>query len=387
VTLRVAQVIARLNIGGPATHVIALAASLPVPDFEVRLLTGRMGAGEEDMHYLADELGVVPEVLSELSPHIGPQDVAGFFRLWRIFREWKPDIVHTHTAKAGALGRLAARAAGVPAVVHTFHGHVLRGYFPAPVELGFRLAERTLASMSDAIITLSPSLRRDLVQMNIASENRIEVIPLGMDLEALESCRSRRDELRKEIGLESDVPLIGIVGRLVPIKNHALFLEAAASMVHSGKQAHFLLVGDGPLREILVAQAKCLGIEGQVAFLGWRQDMAQVYAALDILALTSLNEGTPVTILEAMAAGVPVAASAVGGVPDVVRVGETGWLTPVGDPNAVAAIWEAILGDPVRAKRITLQAQAEMRANYSKGRMVADIVALYKRITQHKSHG
>jgi glycosyltransferase involved in cell wall biosynthesis len=387
VTLRIALVIARLNIGGPATHVIALAAALAKRDFEVRLLTGRMGAGEQDMHYLADAAGVVPEILPELSPRLGLQDAAGLARLWRIFRDWKPDVVHTHTAKAGALGRLAARAAGVPAVVHTFHGHVLRGYFPAPVEMGFRMAERTLALATDAIITLSPSLRRELVEMRIAPAERIEVIPLGMDLDALIACRTRRMELRHEIGLGNEAVLIGIVGRLVPIKDHATFLEAAAGMVHSGNTARFLVVGDGPLRESLAEQAAKLGISERVTFLGWRQNMAQVYAALDVLALTSRNEGTPVTILEAMAAGVPVAATAVGGVPDVISDGRTGWLVPAQDSIAMVAAWKSILGDPARSQRIAQQAQADVQMRFSQAHMIEDISALYKRLMSRKAHG
>jgi glycosyltransferase involved in cell wall biosynthesis len=386
-TIRIALVIARLNIGGPATHVIELAANLPRDTFAVRLLTGQVGRGEQDMHYLADSMGVTPEVLPDVSPHLGVNDVGALLRLRGIFQEWKPDVVHTHTAKAGALGRVAARWARVPGVVHTFHGHVLSGYFPPLIETGFRWIERTLALATDQIITLSPSLKRDLVAMRIAPAEKISIIPLGMDLELLAACRARRKELRAEIGAAEDEPLIGIVGRLVPIKDHAMFLAAVAGMVHSGNRARFLVVGDGPLRDSLIAQATAAGIADRVHFLGWRQDMAQVYAALDILALSSLNEGTPVTILEAMAAGVPVVATAVGGVPDVVREGETGWLVPARDPQAMVNAWKQVFLNPGLTSRMIETARQEVHARYSRTRMIESLSDLYIRLARARTHG
>ncbi len=265
--IRVALVIARLNVGGPATHVIELAAGLPRDEFEVRLIAGREGPGEAGMHYLADQMRVTPEILPNLSPRIGPADALAFLNLLAIFRSWKPDVVHTHTAKAGALGRTAARLAGVKSVVHTFHGHVLRGYFSPPVEFFFRSLERMLARASDRIVTLSPALKADLVAMQIAPAGKIDVVPLGMNLDPLLNSAPRRGELRSELGIQPSQPLIGIVGRLVPIENHRLFLEAARSMVNSGNPAHFAVVGDGELRESLQTLADEMGITGRVHFL------------------------------------------------------------------------------------------------------------------------
>ena len=382
--IRIALVIARLNVGGPATHVIELAAGLPRDQFEVRLIAGREGRGEAGMHYLAERMGVKPEILPQLSPRIGPADVLAFLRLWALFRNWKPDVVHTHTAKAGAVGRTAARLAGVPAVVHTFHGHVLRGYFSPPVELFFRSLERMLAHFTDRIVTLSPVLKADLVGMGIAAPEKIDVVPLGMDLDPLLGCSARREELRSELGIRPDQPLIGIVGRLVPIKNHRLFLEAARSMVDSGNPAHFVLVGDGELRDSLQMLAGEMGIAGRVHFLGWKQDMEPVYAALDLLALTSDNEGTPVAVIEAMAAGVPVVATAVGGVPDVVRDGATGWLVPPGDAPAMQHAWLAALHRDDRIEAVIARARKEVLMRFGREQMISTMADLYRRLVYRK---
>jgi glycosyltransferase involved in cell wall biosynthesis len=384
--IRIALVIARLNVGGPATHVIELAAGLPRDQFEVRLIAGREGPGEAGMHYLADQMGVKPEILPQLSPRLGPADALAFLRLRAIFRDWKPDVVHTHTAKAGGVGRTAARSAGVPAVVHTFHGHVLRGYFSPPVEFFFRSLERMLARITDRIVTLSPALKADLVGMGIAPAGKIDVVPLGMNLDPLRKCSSRRTELRSELGIQTGDPLIGIVGRMVPIKNHRLFLTAARSMVDSGNPAHFALIGDGELRDSLQALADELGISRRVHFVGWKQDMVPVYAALDVLALTSDNEGTPVTVIEAMAAGVPVVATAVGGVPDVIRDGETGWLVPPGDVPALSRAWLEALRRDAKVENVIVSARREVLERFGQERMISTMADLYRQLATGKAN-
>jgi glycosyltransferase involved in cell wall biosynthesis len=383
--LRIAIVIARLNVGGPATHVIELAAGLPRDRFIVRLFAGREGRGETGMHYLAEEKEVQTEIVPALSPHLGLSDLSAFFQLFRIFRSWKPDVVHTHTAKAGAVGRAAARCAGVPGIVHTFHGHVLRGYFPRPVEGIFRAVERGLTRITDRIVTLSPALKADLVAMGIAGPEKIDVIPLGMDLDPLLGCDSRRGELRAELGIGDEEPLVGVVGRLVPIKNHRLFLEAARSMVDSGLPARFAVVGDGDLRDSLMVFASELGIADRVRFLGWRKDMVPVYAGLDLLALTSDNEGTPVAVIEAMAAGVPVVATAVGGVPDVVRDGETGRLVPAGDAGAMGQAWRTALAEKMQTEQMRIRARHEVEERFGRERMLSSMSSLYDTLARQKA--
>ncbi|MGB7538130.1 MAG: glycosyltransferase [Anaerolineales bacterium] len=383
--LRIAIVIARLNVGGPATHVIELAAGLPRDRFTVRLIAGREGRGEAGMHYLAEAKGIRPESVASLSPHLGPGDIIAFFHLLRIFREWKPDVVHTHTAKAGAVGRAAARCAGVPVIIHTFHGHVLRGYFPRPLERLFRGIERALTRITDRLVTLSPALKTDLVEMGIAGQEKIEVVPLGMDLAPLLGCDARRGELRAELGFPSEYPLVGIVGRLVPIKNHRLFLEAARSMVDSGSSARFIAIGDGELRDFLRNLASEMGIADRIRFLGWRKDMVPIYAGLDLLALTSDNEGTPVALIEGMAAGVPVVATAVGGVPDIVRDGITGRLVPPGDPDAMRRAWDAALSEKETTNRMSREARREVEERFGRERMLSAMSALYEELTDLKT--
>jgi glycosyltransferase involved in cell wall biosynthesis len=383
--LRIALVIARLNVGGPATHVIELASGLPRELFTTRLIAGREGRGETGMQYLAKEKGVRPESVPALSPHLGPMDLIAFFQLLRIFREWKPDVVHTHTAKAGAVGRVAARCAGVPVVIHTFHGHVLHGYFPRPMEGFFRNVERTLARITDRIVTLSPALRADLAEMGIADPAKIDVVPLGMDLDLFLRSDSRRGELRAELGAAIHEPLVGVVGRLVPIKNHRLFLEAARSMVDSGNPARFVIVGDGELRDSLRNYASELGIAERVRFLGWRKDMVPVYAGLDLLALTSDNEGTPVALIEGMAAGVPVVATDVGGVPDVVRNGTSGRLVPAGDSSALCRAWLTALAEKESTEQMRIRARRDVEERFSRGRMLSAMADLYMKLVKQKS--
>ncbi|MGA2819258.1 MAG: glycosyltransferase family 4 protein [Anaerolineales bacterium] len=379
-----ARVITRLNIGGPATHVVQLASRLPPSEFETLLITGREGPGEASMLYLAQRAGLSPLVIPELSPDIGLRDGIALVKLVREFQRWHPDIVHTHTAKAGTLGRLAARLAGVPAVVHTFHGHVLRGYFPRPLEDLFRTIERGMALLTDRIVTLSPSLRADLIEMRIAPSSKIEVIPLGMDFSGLVGPGGPRGYLRQELGIENLHPIIGTVGRLVSIKNHAMFLRAARSMVDSGSQANFVIVGDGELRQSLEAQARGLDLTARVYFLGWREEMSPIYGDLDIFALTSNNEGTPLSLLEAMAAALPVVATSVGGVPDVVTDQVNGLLVRPGDGEAMAESWRRILKDPARSQRMGARARQDVIGRFGLERMLEKMRALYRSIAEER---
>ncbi len=380
--IRVALIIARLNIGGPATHVVQLAAGLPADRFEVRLIAGREGRGEGSMRYLAEQAGLTPVWVPELSPALSPTNLVAFIKVSRFLRTWRPDIVHTHTAMAGAIGRTSARLSHVPAVIHTFHGHVLRGYFAPPAEILFRTIERRLARHSDRLITLSTSLQDDLVALKIAPREKIQVIPLGIDFDALRAAPRREGRLHRELGIALQVPLVGSVGRLVPIKNHALLLHAARRMVDSGSAAHFVIVGDGELRTTLEALAHQLGLAPRVHFLGWREDLVPIYSDLDLLALTSDNEGTPVAVLEAMAAGVPVVATAVGGVPDVIRDGETGRLVAVREAEAFALAMEQALREIDASRAMAARGRADVVARFGKARMLAQTAALYENVLE-----
>lgn len=381
--VRVMRVIARLNIGGPAIHVALLTARMNAERFASTLVTGQISPTEGDMTYLVRDMGITPLIIPELGREISLlDDLKAFVSLVRLIREERPQIVDTHTAKAGLLGRTAAFVCGVPVIIHTFHGHVFEGYFSPLESRVFIWLERLAGLMSSAIVTISEGLRDDLIAYRIAPASKIRAIPLGLDVEPLASGPRRQGALRRELAIRPDAPLIGIVGRLVPIKNHELFLAAAQVVAESTPQAHFVVVGDGERRAELERLAVSLGLQSHVHFTGWRRDLATIYSDLDLLALTSRNEGTPMSLIEAMAAGVPVVATAVGGVPDVLRGGELGVLVPSGDPAAlVEAMLAALRGD---SENRTVRARQWVLAQYGADRLISDTRKLYDELLAAK---
>jgi len=378
------RIIARLNIGGPAIHTILLTAGLNDQRFESTLVTGVEGRYEGNMLDLAAAKGVKPIIIPQLRRNVDPiGGLVTLFKLYRLMRRQKPHIVHTHTATAGLLGRLAARLAGVPVIVHTFHGHVLRGYFGPILSEGLVWMERFLARLSDRIVTVSEGQRRELAGYGVAPLEKITVVPLGFELESLLACESHRGELRRELGLADDNKLVGIVARLVPIKNHRLFLQAAQVVAEAVPQARFLVVGDGELREELEAYACDLGLDGKILFTGWRRDLARLYADLDVVALTSINEGTPVSLIEALAAGVPVVATAVGGVPDVVVEGETGYLVEAGDVEGMAEAIIELLRNPKKAREMGMAGRKAVYPKFSAQTLIANVEGLYAQLLRN----
>jgi glycosyltransferase involved in cell wall biosynthesis len=375
--IRIARVITRLNIGGPALQAILLSETLDRGAFETYLFAGTAGEREGDIRDVrgGPTVRVLPVPLTrELAPL---KDMRALVALTRAFRDLRPDIVHTHMTKAGSIGRLAARIAGVPVVVHTFHGNVLTGYFDPLRSAAFRGAERLLASMSDALIAISPRQAAELRALRIG-DAKIVTIPLGFDLTPF--THARRGSLRARLRIAEGVPLVGIVARLVPIKAVDVFLQAAAALAVRRPDARFVVVGDGPLSEELRALAHDLGLGGRVDLLGWQADMAAIYADLDCVVLTSRNEGTPVTIIEALAAARPVVATAVGGVPDVVQDRVTGLLAPAGDSAGVARAIRELLDDPLLAGRLAEAGRERVLKVYTERRLVDDIRALYQRL-------
>ena len=376
--IRVARVIARLNIGGPAQHTILLTAGLDRTRFATTLITGVVGPVEGDFLEAARSRGLSPIVIPELGRSIRPaRDLTVLLKLVLLFRRLRPDIVHTHTAKAGTLGRLAARLAGVPVTVHTFHGHVLDGYFSPVVTRFFIGMERALARRTDRLVTVSPRLRADLLGMGIGRPERVEVIPLGLDLERFRRARLEAPVLRASLGVGADGPLLGIVGRLVPIKDHATLFQAMALLELRDPPAHLVVVGDGEERARLDALASRLGLGQRIHFLGWRTDLETILPELDMVICASKNEGTPVALIEAMAAGVPALSTDVGGVADLVTHGETGWLVPPGDPPAMARAIQHLLGDAALRARLAAAARPLALERHGVEGLIRRVEALY----------
>lgn len=383
--IRVVRVIGRLNIGGPAWHVILLAAGLDRARFETTLVTGVVGPAEGDLGWAAPPRGVHPVVIPEMGRAIHPaRDLIALARLVGLFRRLRPTIVHTHTAKAGTLGRLAAMLTGVPIRVHTFHGHVLEGYFSPAVARGFLAIERALARRTTRIVTVSPRLREDLLRMGIGRPERAEVVPLGLELERFRRPPAAPTGLRTALGLAEGELLLAIIGRLVPIKDHPMLFEALARLGTAGPAAHLLVVGDGEERQRLLGLAERLGIAPRVHFLGWRTDLESILPEVDMVVCASRNEGTPVSLIEAMAAGVAVCSTEVGGVADLVTHGETGWLVPAGDPAAMGRAVLELLADPARRRRLAAAGQAAVLARHDVSRLVRRVTQLYEELLREE---
>ena len=377
--IRVVRIIARLNIGGPAQHVVNLTRGL-AHRYPTLLVCGNVEPGEEEMVDVLAASGVAVHRIPELGRAVRPgQDVAALAKLVRLLRVVRPEIVHTHTAKAGTIGRLAALLAGVPHRIHTFHGHTFRGYFRPSTTRMFLGIERALARTTHRIIALSEGQAVELAERyRVTSRESLRVVPLGLDLSSLgtENASALRREFREQIGA-GDRPVVSIVGRLVPVKRHDLFLDSVAKLRGKGVDGVFVVVGGGPERERLHARAVERGVAEDVRFLGWRRDLDRIYAGSDVVALCSDNEGTPVALIEAMAAGVPVVACAVGGVPDILEGGRLGVLVESGSADALADGIEALLVDAQLRADLSARARPITLRRFGVDRLLTDVAALY----------
>jgi glycosyltransferase involved in cell wall biosynthesis len=380
--VKVLRVIARLNMGGPALHVAYLTAGLRDRGYETTLVAGTLGRGEDSMAFVARELGVDVVTIPELGREISPlRDLIATLRLALLIRRERPQILHTHTAKAGTVGRLAAKFAGgarPPIVVHTFHGHVLRGYFGPGRSRIFRWLEHWLARDTTALIAVSPQVRDDLVALGIAPREKFGVIRLGIELAQRVADGDGRLETRRYLGIPPDRFTVGWIGRMTAIKNTEDVLGAFKSLRAAGVDATLCMVGDGPDRAELEQRAHELGIMRDTLFLGYQRHVAPFYAAFDALVLPSSNEGTPVSVIEALAAGTPVVATRVGGVPDVVRDGEDGFLVETGDTEALAERLTCLAADSELRRRMGAAARGRVLSRYAVDRLVDDVDRLYR---------
>jgi glycosyltransferase involved in cell wall biosynthesis len=379
--IRVLRIITRLNIGGPALHATLLTEELDRARYDSTLVAGVEDGAEGNYLALHGRSldGLI--VLDELGRAIhARRDVAMLGKLVRLMRQLKPDIVHTHEAKAGALGRIAALVTGVPVLVHTYHGHVFHGYFSPLRTRAFLAIERWLARRTTRLIAVSESVKADLLRFGIGAPDQLIVVPLGLPLDRFVGSAARKGEFRVELGLEPDTPLVGIVARLAPIKAHNLFLEAASMVAQARPRSRFVVVGDGECRSVLEIVARRLGLAEGVQFLGWRRDLERIYADLDLVVLSSRNEGSPVSVIEAMAAARPVVATRVGGVPDLVENGVSGLLVEPGDAAGLAQAMLTVLADPDQAHRMGRAGQKRVYPAFSAARLVGDLDGLYGRL-------
>ena len=372
--------IARLNVGGAAAQVLQLAAEQQLRGHEVLVLHGRVPEGEESMAYLAAELGVPERYIGTLQRPLAPtRDAAAVRTIRRELRSFRPDVLHTHAAKAGATGRIAALVAGSarpPVRVHTFHGHVLSGYFGERRERAFTLVERVLARTTSALVAVSAEVRDELAALGVARRERFVVIPYGFDFARLEGGDGGR--IRAELGIREAAFVVGYAGRLTAIKRPHDLVRVVAALAEGGVDAVLCAIGDGELRPEVERLAAQLGVGDRVLLQGYRQDLADWYAAFDALLLTSANEGTPVAVIEALATGTPVVATRVGGTPAVVEDGETGFLAAPGDVAALAAALRRLAGDPGLRERLGRRGAERMRKRFATERMADDVERLYR---------
>lgn len=375
--MKIVRIITRLNAGGPTWQAEFLSAALATKGHETLLVHGVLGEGEAPAPAawrLAPRRLAIPALGRRVDP---ARDLSAFLSLYSLLCRERPDVVHTHHAKAGALGRLAAWMAGIPAVVHTFHGNVLSGYFPPGLSRLVAGIERFLGRLSTRLVAISPAQKRDLVErFRVAPSGKVAVVPLGIDLAPFQEARAD-PALKEGLEIPRGAPVVGIVARLEPVKDVASFLEAARIVAEARPDARFLVVGDGPLRGELEERSRALGIAEKTVFLGMRGDAARLYPLMDVVCLTSRNEGTPLSLIEAMAAGRATVACAVGGVPDLLEDGRAGVLVPPGKPGRFAGAVTGLLADP--ARRGSLGASARTAAaRYDAARLAEDVLGLYR---------
>jgi glycosyltransferase involved in cell wall biosynthesis len=363
----VLRVISRMNVGGPALQVATLCDAMPADRFEQRVLVGSVGDGEADFRSLR-----APHVDATLVPGLGraprpADDVAALRALVAEIRRFRPHVLHTHTAKAGVLGRLAARRARVPVTVHTFHGHLLHGYFARPVTAAVTRTERWLARRTDALVAVGARVRDELLLAGVGRPDQYHVVRPGLTVGEVPT----REEARARLGLPLGARVVAYVGRVTAVKRP----DRLAAVMARVPGAHLVVAGDGDRLPALRDATRSFA--ERVHLLGWRPDVETVHAAADVALLTSDNEGTPVSLVEAALCGRPAVAPRVGSVEEVVVDGETGWVVEP-DAAALAAAVRRCLDDPALAARAGARAADHARRHYGAERFVAGHAQLYE---------
>jgi glycosyltransferase involved in cell wall biosynthesis len=388
---KVLRIINRLNLGGPTFNAAYLSRYL-APEFETMLVSGIKEETEESSEFIVEQMGLKPVYIPEMHREISlGSDRKAYLRIKEIIGDFKPDIVHTHAAKAGTLGRLAAASMKVPVVIHTFHGHVFHSYFSPAKTLVFRAIERYLSSISTGIIAISDLQKHELCDVyKVCTASKTHVIPLGFDLSRFRNDQEQlRRSFRDSYHIDDRTLVVAIIGRLVPVKNHRLFLDAIARVksIYKGKMTG-LIVGDGEDRMALENYCLQLGLtfsvpgkpveSPDVIFTSWIKDVERPMAGCDIVAMTSLNEGTPVSLIEAQAASKPIVTTIAGGIADVVSEGKTALLSPSGDVVSFSDNLIRLLEDEQLRSSMTLSGWPFVESRFHYTRLVEDVRQLYR---------
>jgi glycosyltransferase involved in cell wall biosynthesis len=388
--IRVLRIINRFNLGGPTYNATFLTAFLG-DQFETKLIGGKHEEHEGASTFILDKYKVNYEIIDELQRNINwSQDKLALKKIRAIIKEYKPDIVHTHASKSGFIGRLAAHRENVPVIVHTFHGHVFHSYFGYAKTAIYKNLERWMANKSDAVIMISPKQKVEIVEkFKIVQQEKAIIIPLGFDLSKFrENQEALKLDFREKYDIKEDELAIGIIGRLAPIKNHDLLIEAAVLIAKSSSQKiRVLVIGDGQLGDSI--KAKCFKFNKEIGFelfvfTSWIKNIEFALAGLDIVALSSLNEGTPVSLIEAQAAGVPVISTNVGGVRDILAEDKTGFVVDGFKVEDYAQKLKILVESKEIRENMSQNGWNHVREEFSYTRLCSDVVNLYNELLKKK---
>ena len=385
---KILRIINRFNLGGP-TYNAAYLTRYMADNYETLLIGGHHTDSEEDSFHITDQLGIqtitIPEMMRDISLK---SDGKAFKKIAKLIDWFKPDIVHTHASKAGALGRLAAFRKNVPIVVHTFHGNVFHSYFNKAKTQAYIAIERRLASRSNAVVAISPLQKKELVDtFKIINEDKVEVIPLGFDLDRFQINQDdKRENFRKKYKIENDELAIGIIGRLVSIKNHSLFLKVAKqTQLKSDKKLRFLIIGDGELKDPLMQEVKQMQMEGtarkvNITFTSWIKDIDEAIAGLDIIVMTSKNEGTPVSLIEAQAGSKAIVTTDVGGIKDIILPNESGLVSPSDNEPLMTKNLLRLVNDNLLRQAMGNSGSKFVKNRFTYQRLANDMDLLYQKL-------
>lgn len=387
---RVLRIINRLNLGGPTFNAAYLSHYM-APEFETMLVSGMIDDSEESSEFITHQMGLKPVYIPQMYREIDVmKDRKAYNKIKKLIKEFKPDIVHTHAAKAGTLGRLAAVSMQVPVVLHTFHGHVFHSYFGKTKTRVFLEIERYLAKKSSRIIAISDRQKKELSFLyKVAPPEKIEVVPLGFDLIKFYTDQEpKRKEFRKKYLIDDNEIVVSIIGRLVPVKNHPLFLHAAKEILSSTKKkVRFIIVGDGEEKNNLMALCQNLNlnytffpespVHANITFTSWIKNVDEVMAGSDIIALCSFNEGTPVSLIEAQAANKPIVTTRVGGIQDVVIQNETAFVSSIRNEKGFIKNLQRLIEDDVLRNKTGKAGCDFVKEKFSYQRLTADMKQLY----------